>query len=382
MGKDNPLFYAGCKEEEASFHYASPPVASPPPPPLPPPPAVSHHHLFFTKSVMALVLISTVFMFVSLYITFVRWYRRRSPHRRAMQQQQQPPPPAMDQFLEGEEPINYIWYINTVGLDESLINSITSCKFKSGEGLVEETGCSVCLSEFEDGDDLRLLPKCSHAFHLQCIDRWLRAHVNCPLCRAPVFANNLNSVSGDNIATGPSSMDASYDLESADSNGDLSRNSDSLAVEIGESGLENETVMTNLDVLGVLGGQSSGGEQNGMTVDETTEFQPVRRSVSLNSLARMHAPAVLATSSAREFSDLPCGSVVEAGSSDRGNLNLGGFSRFREVPFEKRGDKSEREVDREPCPQKGPSCMRRSFSIGTNFFFSKHGRNRSFVLPL
>ncbi|XP_049936122.1 RING-H2 finger protein ATL54-like [Nymphaea colorata] len=188
--------------------------------------------------------ISTVLLVVSLFITSVRCYQRRNPLRRAMQRWQTPPP-AMDQFLEVEEPTNPSWYINTVGLDESLINSITSCKFKSGEGLVEETGCSVCLSEFEDGDDLRILPKCSHAFHLQCIDRWLRAHVNCPLCRAPIFVNNLNSVSGENIATVTPSMDASYALESDDgreSNGDLSRNSDSMAVEIGDSGRENETV--------------------------------------------------------------------------------------------------------------------------------------------
>ncbi|RLN07469.1 E3 ubiquitin-protein ligase ATL6-like [Panicum miliaceum] len=30
--------------------------------------------------------------------------------------------------------------------------------------------CAVCLMAFEDDDDLRLLPHCSHAFHLECID--------------------------------------------------------------------------------------------------------------------------------------------------------------------------------------------------------------------
>ncbi|CAL1395531.1 unnamed protein product [Linum trigynum] len=53
--------------------------------------------------------------------------------------------------------------------------------------------CSVCLSEFEEGESLRLLPKCSHAFHIPCIDTWLRSHKNCPLCRAPIVAADANS---------------------------------------------------------------------------------------------------------------------------------------------------------------------------------------------
>ncbi|KAF0906467.1 hypothetical protein E2562_011460 [Oryza meyeriana var. granulata] len=44
--------------------------------------------------------------------------------------------------------------------------------------------CAVCLTTFDDGNDLRLLPHCSHAFHPDCIDPWLEGHVTCPLCRA------------------------------------------------------------------------------------------------------------------------------------------------------------------------------------------------------
>lgn len=72
------------------------------------------------------------------------------------------------------------------GLDESLIKSIAVFKYKKGDGLIEGTDCAVCLSEFEENESLRLLPKCSHAFHLPCIDTWLRSHSNCPLCRSNV----------------------------------------------------------------------------------------------------------------------------------------------------------------------------------------------------
>uniref|UniRef100_J3LE17 RING-type E3 ubiquitin transferase n=1 Tax=Oryza brachyantha TaxID=4533 RepID=J3LE17_ORYBR len=37
--------------------------------------------------------------------------------------------------------------------------------------------CAVCLTAFDDADDLRLLPRCSHAFHPDCIDPWLEGHL-------------------------------------------------------------------------------------------------------------------------------------------------------------------------------------------------------------
>ncbi|XP_040381463.1 RING-H2 finger protein ATL74-like [Oryza brachyantha] len=44
-------------------------------------------------------------------------------------------------------------------------------------------GCAICLSDFADGERVRLLPACGHRFHVVCIDRWLVAHCSCPTCR-------------------------------------------------------------------------------------------------------------------------------------------------------------------------------------------------------
>jgi len=44
-------------------------------------------------------------------------------------------------------------------------------------------GCLICLDNYEPDDDLRLL-SCRHAYHRNCVDRWLKEGRNsCPACR-------------------------------------------------------------------------------------------------------------------------------------------------------------------------------------------------------
>lgn len=49
-----------------------------------------------------------------------------------------------------------------------------------------DTDCSVCLTGFTEGEEVRQLPGCRHSFHAPCIDMWLYSHSSCPLCRATV----------------------------------------------------------------------------------------------------------------------------------------------------------------------------------------------------
>ncbi|XP_010519308.1 PREDICTED: E3 ubiquitin-protein ligase RING1 [Tarenaya hassleriana] len=115
---------------------------------------------------------------------------------------------------------HHIWHIATVGLRRSAINSITAFRFKKEERLIDGTDCSVCLNEFKENELLRLLPKCSHAFHIDCIDTWLLSHKNCPLCRAPVLANETVSESlQTNHSDNPSS---SNEPRSEERNGNTS----------------------------------------------------------------------------------------------------------------------------------------------------------------
>ncbi|CAN6300983.1 unnamed protein product [Urochloa humidicola] len=55
-----------------------------------------------------------------------------------------------------------------------------------GGGTRKPVECAVCISELRDGDTGRVLPRCGHRFHAECVDRWFQSHVTCPLCRAVV----------------------------------------------------------------------------------------------------------------------------------------------------------------------------------------------------
>mmetsp|Transcript_28888 Transcript_28888/g.44414 ORF Transcript_28888/g.44414 Transcript_28888/m.44414 type:complete len:343 (-) Transcript_28888:157-1185(-) len=41
--------------------------------------------------------------------------------------------------------------------------------------------CSICLCDYEDGDQLVRLP-CGHLYHEECVSAWTSNHVRCPLC--------------------------------------------------------------------------------------------------------------------------------------------------------------------------------------------------------
>ncbi|MCO5571529.1 hypothetical protein L7F22_025272 [Adiantum nelumboides] len=50
--------------------------------------------------------------------------------------------------------------------------------------VMQDSQCPICLSDFQDGEKIRVLPLCNHGFHMQCVDAWLCNHSSCPNCRA------------------------------------------------------------------------------------------------------------------------------------------------------------------------------------------------------
>ncbi|KZV53387.1 hypothetical protein F511_06529 [Dorcoceras hygrometricum] len=111
---------------------------------------------------------------------FLRFYRRYRRRRRLYV----PSSSAGDvHSLDSPRDANF-YIVSPEGLQESLIKAIPLSIYTHQSGFHD---CAVCLLEFEENDYVRTLPSCSHAFHVDCIDKWLRSHANCPLCRAGIF---------------------------------------------------------------------------------------------------------------------------------------------------------------------------------------------------
>ncbi|XP_051198911.1 RING-H2 finger protein ATL43-like [Lolium perenne] len=72
------------------------------------------------------------------------------------------------------------------GVERAVVESLPVFRFGALRGQKAGLECAVCLGRFEPAEALRLLPKCRHGFHVECVDTWLDAHGTCPLCRARV----------------------------------------------------------------------------------------------------------------------------------------------------------------------------------------------------
>ncbi|KAJ3163089.1 hypothetical protein HDU86_002258 [Geranomyces michiganensis] len=61
-----------------------------------------------------------------------------------------------------------------------------------------EPTCSICIDEFESDTNVRLLQPCGHAFHPECVDRWVMEQAAvCPMCRQDLM--DEESVVGTNM---------------------------------------------------------------------------------------------------------------------------------------------------------------------------------------
>jgi len=87
--------------------------------------------------------------------------------------------------------LQQLFHLHDSGLDQAFIDALPVFQYKEIVGLKEPFDCAVCLCEFSEQDKLRLLPLCSHAFHIDCIDTWLLSNSTCPLCRGALYTPGL-----------------------------------------------------------------------------------------------------------------------------------------------------------------------------------------------
>ncbi|XP_060210497.1 E3 ubiquitin-protein ligase ATL23-like [Lycium barbarum] len=53
----------------------------------------------------------------------------------------------------------------------------------TGKDLKLGSDCAICLDVIGNEEPARLVPGCTHGFHLKCIDLWLSKQPFCPVCR-------------------------------------------------------------------------------------------------------------------------------------------------------------------------------------------------------
>ncbi|CAL5205068.1 unnamed protein product [Lathyrus oleraceus] len=63
----------------------------------------------------------------------------------------------------------------------------------------EDAVCCICIANYENDDELRELP-CSHLFHKDCVDKWLKINALCPLCKREVGGNETEPVIEENAS--------------------------------------------------------------------------------------------------------------------------------------------------------------------------------------
>lgn len=136
-----------------------------------------------SPAVLFIIVILAVLFFISGLLHLLVRFLTKSPS----------PPSQSNGNLEAsssdalERQLQQLFHLHDSGLDQAFIDALPLFSYKEIVGPKEPFDCPVCLCEFSETDQLRLLPMCSHAFHMNCIDTWLLSNSSCPLCRGTLF---------------------------------------------------------------------------------------------------------------------------------------------------------------------------------------------------
>lgn len=142
-----------------------------------------------SPAILFIIVILAVVFFISgvlqLLIRFVIKHRSSSS---VSESNRYPEMSGSDAF---QRQLQQLFHLHDSGLDQAFIDALPVFLYKEIMGLKEPFDCAVCLCEFSEQDKLRLLPICSHAFHIDCIDTWLLSNSTCPLCRGNLYIPGL-----------------------------------------------------------------------------------------------------------------------------------------------------------------------------------------------
>ncbi|XP_021742079.1 RING-H2 finger protein ATL46-like [Chenopodium quinoa] len=158
------------------------------PPSLPPPPPSSSGGGKISPAILFIIIILAVIFFISgLLHLLVRFFVRQRSSSSSSYSQSNRYPENFSSSDAVQRQLQQLFQLHDSGLDQAFIDALPVFQYKEIVGLKEPFDCAVCLCEFTEQDKLRLLPLCSHAFHIDCIDTWLLSNSTCPLCRGALY---------------------------------------------------------------------------------------------------------------------------------------------------------------------------------------------------
>ncbi|KGN51821.1 RING-H2 finger protein ATL46 [Cucumis sativus] len=138
-----------------------------------------------SPAVLLVIVILALFLFISglLHLLVRLLVKQRSSSSSISESNSNRFPDLSESSSAFQRQLQQLFHLHDSGLDQAFIDALPVFLYKEIVGLKEPFDCAVCLCEFSELDKLRLLPTCSHAFHIDCIDTWLLSNSTCPLCR-------------------------------------------------------------------------------------------------------------------------------------------------------------------------------------------------------
>ncbi|GMG99340.1 hypothetical protein Nepgr_001180 [Nepenthes gracilis] len=161
------------------------PEETPPPPPPPPPLTASSPDTKISPAVLFIIVILAFVFFISGLLHLLVRFLTKHPFSSSNSDSNGYPEISASDALQRQ--LQQLFNLHDSGLDQAFIDTLPVFLYEEIVGPKEPFDCAVCLSEFSEKDKLRLLPMCSHAFHINCIDTWLLSNSTCPLCRGTLF---------------------------------------------------------------------------------------------------------------------------------------------------------------------------------------------------
>ena len=103
------------------------------------------------------------------------------------------------------------------GLDKAVLDTVSNLfsfeptAEQAADSASAPEACSICLVDYDRGDQVRAFNGCVHRFHAECIDKWLERSSHCPLCRADFSSSAAPPPRGAAAASGAAAETAQGD---------------------------------------------------------------------------------------------------------------------------------------------------------------------------